>query len=367
MSVARPPTRTPPGRLRRREARTARQRRSQLVAAGALAVLLLGAGAYWLLARPGTGGSDRPAERQGPATLTALVVRVEPEPFVAVIGSGGEPDPVAVTVPSRVVLEIPGLGSGTVGQAAGLPAPILATALSNMLGAWVDHHVVMDGTTLASTVDAMGGVTVNLGGTLSVGEDYLGPGPTELTGEQLAAYLSGGLPFERMGRWQDAVEALLAAPIVLPAEGSIETDDPLATESSLRAAAGASIRDLPVLDSGGNLLRPDQEAIARLVASAFGQSGEEPTPVLVLNGVGTPGVGQSVAELLVPEGFRIVASENARSFDHARTEIVVSDPDLEPKGERVRNLLGVGTVIVGGQRSGLADITIVVGRDFLKE
>jgi hypothetical protein len=337
------------------------------VAAGALAVLVLGAGSYWLLSRPGSSGSDEPAGRRGPATLTALAVVVEPEPFVAVVGSGGEPDPAAVTVPSRVVLEIPGLGSGTVGQAATLPGPILTTALSNMLGAWVEHHLVMDGATLARTVDAMGGVTVDLGGTLSVDGDYLGPGPTKLTGEQLAAYLSGGPPFERMGRWQDAVEALLAAPITLSGEGDIETDDALATETLLRAAAGAAIQDLPVLDSGGNLLRPDQEAIASLMASAFGESGEEPTPVLVLNGVGTPGVGQSVAELLVPEGFRIVASENAQSFDHARTEIVVSDPALEPKGERVRNLLGVGTVIVGGQTSGLADITIVVGRDFLKE
>jgi len=86
-------------------------------------------------------------------------------------------------------------------------------------------------------------------------------------------------------------------------------------------------------------------------------------PVVVLNGSGLPGVGELVAERLIPEGFRVVVSENAASFDHDVTAIVVADEADRPLAERVRDSLGVGEVQVGGPASGLADVTVVVGRD----
>jgi hypothetical protein len=85
--------------------------------------------------------------------------------------------------------------------------------------------------------------------------------------------------------------------------------------------------------------------------------------VIALNGSGVLGVGELVAEHLVPGGFRIVVSENASDLDHEETLIVVGSADDVALGERVRDLLGAGSVNVS-VASGLAPVTIVVGKDF---
>jgi hypothetical protein len=85
--------------------------------------------------------------------------------------------------------------------------------------------------------------------------------------------------------------------------------------------------------------------------------------VIVLNGSGLPGVGELVAERIVPGGFRIVVSENAANFDHEETLVVVGSPDDVVLGERVRDLLGTGSVNVS-LSSGIAPVTVVVGKDF---
>jgi hypothetical protein len=85
--------------------------------------------------------------------------------------------------------------------------------------------------------------------------------------------------------------------------------------------------------------------------------------VIVLNGSGVPGVGELVAERLIPEGFRVVVSENAANFDHRETLVVVGSADDVALGERVRDLLGTGSVNVS-VASGIAPVTVVVGKDF---
>jgi hypothetical protein len=85
--------------------------------------------------------------------------------------------------------------------------------------------------------------------------------------------------------------------------------------------------------------------------------------VIVLNGSGLPGVGELVAEQIVPDGFRVVVSQNAANFDHDETLVVVGSADDVALGERVRDLLGTGSVNVS-VASGIAPVTIVVGKDF---
>jgi hypothetical protein len=120
---------------------------------------------------------------------------------------------------------------------------------------------------------------------------------------------------------------------------------------------------LPATASEGGLLVTDDAAIRRQLASLFGIEIGPPVRVVVLNGSGVPGVGEIVASKLVPGGFRIVASGNARTFDRRVTQIVATTDQAQAQAEQVRRLLGVGTVVLGAGSSGLADITIVVGRD----
>ena len=80
-----------------------------------------------------------------------------------------------------------------------------------------------------------------------------------------------------------------------------------------------------------------------------------------------PGQMRSVAERLIPAGFRVSISENASSFDHDTTLVVAGTAADQPAAERVQELLGVGTVSVAGVPSGLGDVTIVVGKDYQTE
>jgi hypothetical protein len=82
----------------------------------------------------------------------------------------------------------------------------------------------------------------------------------------------------------------------------------------------------------------------------------------VLNGNGLPGTGEAVAELIIPGGFRVAVSQNASAFDHAETLIVVGSPHDVALAERVRDLLGVGSVSVSV--GWIAPVTIVDGKDF---
>ena len=105
-----------------------------------------------------------------------------------------------------------------------------------------------------------------------------------------------------------------------------------------------------------------QSGVNTLISLRVGSG--EPTRVLVQNGNGQPGIGEEVARLLLPHGFRVVLSQNADSFRHAATEIAATDEAFTRRASRAQELLGVGTVALSQVPSGLAAITVVVGRDF---
>jgi hypothetical protein len=66
----------------------------------------------------------------------------------------------------------------------------------------------------------------------------------------------------------------------------------------------------------------------------------------------------------VPEGFRVVLSQNADHFGERTTAIIASGDDHVDEATRVRQALGVGEVQVTKVPSGLADVTIVIGKDY---
>ena len=54
--------------------------------------------------------------------------------------------------------------------------------------------------------------------------------------------------------------------------------------------------------------------------------------MIVQNGSGEPGVGESVAVKIIPAGFRIVLSQNAQTFDVGKTDVFANGPDHEARG-----------------------------------
>ncbi len=288
-----------------------------------------------------------PVEQARPSKLVLLVLNTDTGPLTAVVGSRGSGAPAGLVLPGRVDITIPGQGDATIGEAAGLTGREAATAAANLLGVWIPHYAVFGQGKVATIIDRAGGIEI--GGTPFTG--------AEAVGSLLAA--EGA----REEVWSTTLQAVLSAG-GWEAADLPQADSPTAVAELLNAARGATVELLPTEEVTGGLLRTEPETIRAVVTAAFGVPDREVVPVITLNGSGEPGIGERAAERIIPGGFRIVISENASSFDHETTIIVVGVEEDRPLGERVRDLLGVGEVQVAGPASGLADVTIVIGKDF---
>ena len=294
---------------------------------------------------PDTGGSLAGAVEAQEVVAWALHAEGGPS-YVAVFASGGKPS-IALAIPAQVTINLPGQSLGTLADAAAAGDPgLVEVALENLLGAPVDDTVLATLSSVGTVVDELGEIQVRGG---------------RKSGSEVVAHLSdvptGGPVDQGFLRWQDVLEGLIqetpARPEALPEPlGDVLVEPP------------SSFRAFPVVDIGGGLLRPDPEQVASLVAKHFIPAAADAVRLVVLNGVGTPGIGEEVARILVPEGFRLVSSGNANTFRLEVTQIIASSrSDLEA-ARLAQALLGAGEVSLGNQPAGLADVTVVVGRDF---
>jgi hypothetical protein len=333
------------------------------VIAGIAAVAVIVAGTWlWMGRDDGQGaGADAPGAGPGIAVsdrTLALSVRGAAVPLIAVVG-GGAPASV-LTIPPRLSIEVPGVGSGSTEDVAAQTGAAMRASLSNTLGMWVDRYMVLDLDGLASAIDRAGGVTLTLSGPVTLGSSTVGPGPVTLSGAQVKEYLGVDGPFTR---WEVVLNGITQAPIAVRAGDVLETDDLDRANAVLDGAGAASIATFPTTFVTGKTQVPDYEKLDALMVSRFGTP-RPPVSVLVQNGAGQPGLAAKVAALIVPKGFRVVLSQNAEAFDHRRTEVVATGKEHVSDAERARKALGVGVLAVTEVPSGLADVTIVIGKDF---
>jgi hypothetical protein len=160
------------------------------------------------------------------------------------------------------------------------------------------------------------------------------------------------------------LEGLSSSGIEWTAEDLLESSDPEAVVRLLNSAAGSPVILLPAEEVASGVFHSSPEVVSAALVQAFGGPAQEAVPVIVLNGNGVPGIGELVAEKILPGGFRIAVSENASTFDHDQTLVVVGSSNDVDLAERVRDLLGVGSVSVS-VGSGIAPVTVVVGKDFI--
>ncbi|MGZ5353201.1 MAG: LCP family protein [Actinomycetota bacterium] len=311
-----------------------------------LIVAALGAGATGALVFAGDREEPTPVPDEARAVgLTLLVVRTAGGPFAAVVGSTGGAD-AALVVPAEVQVTIPGQGEATLADALELPPRQGATTVANLLGVWVEHYAVLGPERLAQVVDRAGGISV---------------GEAVLSGDQALAML------EEAGEGGTSAFTLVlggllrASPAWEPPDFT-KADSPSSVLRTFESAAGAPASFLPVVEAATDVFQADGESVRTALVEAFGGPTREVVGVIVLNGSGVPGIGELVAERLVPGGFRIVISDNASDFDHEETLVVVGSADVA-LGERVRDLLGTGSVNVSVS-SGIAPVTVVIGEDF---
>ena len=282
-----------------------------------------------------------------PSGLALLVVRTDGGSMPVVVGSTGFGASGALVVPPAVLLVVPGQGESTVREALELPSRQAATAVGNLLGVWIEDHATIEADRLAAIADEAGGVRI--GGEL-------------VDGRGVSAMFESSAAGDVVGL-QIVMEALLKADVAWSPSDLAEADHPGAVIRLLGAASGAEVVRLEADEVASGVLRATPEQISGALVEAFGGPAEEAVPVIVLNGSGVPGIGEAAAERLLPGGFRVAVSQNASDFDHPETLIVVGSPDDVGLAERVRDLLGVGSVSVS-VGSGIAPVTVVIGKDF---
>lgn len=388
--------------------RRARRRRIRLVAAVTAAVLVAlaaAAGVWWLVALRGSGakssGSNRPAAA-GTTVLLELVGSGGTSFADAVLGHAPAAGSSVMLVPAPLIVDVAGAGSMSLAQAAALPqASASANALTDLLELRIDGTWKLSSTGLARLVDTLGPIQVNVDREVlstqpSGSTVVLVPaGPQRLNGAAAAAYaayLAPGEPEQaRMARVKEVLQAVLAE---LP-KGASNTATVL---SGLGSASRATVPDLAslleqlradatqsqvaydvlptqALDTGAasESLSVDDSAapavLRRLFPEATRPSGSPaPVSVLVQNGVGTPGLGETARSKLVGAGFRFIAGGNAATMGRAKTVIIIADssPANIALGGKVAAALGVPSsdVQVAAQQQTIADVIVILGGDF---
>ena len=305
-----------------------------------------------------------------------------------------------VYIPGHTAVEVPGRGLQGLGDAlesGGMPLLMLST--ENFLAADIDLFVRLSPADARALLDELGPLTIDVPtevrtaavGTarmvLDEGQQVLRP-----TGLTDLLYVIGmeGDDVELGGRhlafWEALFEAYRSDPSAL-SRALVRAGDALATGNASGAELASVLEALASLPSqnltltilpvrqvsvgGAELYAADADEISAFLRDTMPEAtaGRYGTGIQILNGNGEPGVGKDVADVLVGRGFRLVRSGNAAGFGHRRTLIVTYDPSAEARkaARRARRLLGVGQVRVSAQEQGIVDLTIVVGRDFLRE
>lgn len=388
----------PPGRRAQQRAQ-ARKKRRQRFAAVCAVILVLGAivGAVVVTGGPSKGHKAGAPQR----TQHTLLLQVQASDGTAISSALLAHDTATslgsvVLVPPQVLAQVPGIGSMQFSRALGTGTITGArNALADLMGVTVDGGWVLDPHSFQRLVDQEGGVSVNVDTVVLQGRQVLlAAGQQRLVGSQaltFATYLGKGeLEQARLARLNKVLDAIILA---LPADpttllrslgaGSQSTmslkslGDLLLGLQHDDQAEDLQYRVLPVIpvSSGSDdvIFRIDAPGTKELVSELLAKSvppGVAATGnrVLVLNGVGTPGLGAKVRERLVPAGFVFVGSQNAPRFDYATTQVLIKDvsPAGAALGARVARALGVpvSSVMTSDQIGTIADVVVIVGRDF---
>jgi hypothetical protein len=262
----------------------------------------------------------------------------------------------------------------------------------------VDDGWVVTTEVLTQLVDALGGIQVDVDVPVVQGQTVLlSPGAQNLTGAQATQFLLYLAPEEqeqaRLARLQEVVDGLvnvlprtqdeLSAQLATLGPRSVTTyEEPAQLADFLLGLAAddeagqLQYDTLPVIpiDPGGGVqaFRVDAPRLTTVVDRLLADSvpagvREGGNRVLVLNGVGTPGLGEAVRAKIVPAGFVFVDSRNAPQFGYAQTQVFVREatPEAQALGERVAKALGVPATAVARQDFGtVADVVVLVGADF---
>lgn len=384
---------------KRAELRAQRRRqRRRLVLAGASAFVVLLVVATVLLVK--NGGSSSNHNKEKVRTQRTLLFQMKGADGTAVSSALIAEDPKSGQ--GAVVLIQPQVIANVLGVATGDFSHTLVTggingsrnALSDLMGVTIDGSWVVDTTAMARLVDSIGGVQVNVDVVVQRGRQVLlNPGPQRLSGASAVAFATYLAPGEqeqtRLTRLQAVFDAIIthlpkdtASLLGSLGRGSVTTQSTAIVADVLQRLGQDDAKDnvqyqsLPVtkVDVDENQrFRIDADANKQLVDNLLAQSvppGARKTGnrVLVLNGVGTPGLSEKVRAKLVAKGFVFIGRGNAQHFGFTKTLVLVPSATQQSAsvGQDVARALGVSVsqVQTTDEIGTIADVVVIIGADF---
>ena len=377
---------------RRAQRRRRRQRERRLVAgtvtgalvtAGIVVIASLGLFAGRQVVRQVTGhGPAAPAAPAAP--LPVMIVQQDAAHVavaLAVLASGpGSKGGSILLIDPGTMAEVPSLGLQPLSQALAMGgADRLRTTVENLLGVPLGEVDVLDAAGVAQMVQASAPLHVDVpeavervqpGGLV---QTVFPAGPQDVTAAQVPVLLAtpgatGDLA--RLARQEAFFHAWLDR--VRPDAGLLAAAPPgVRAQVQGLAAAASSVRVLPVdsigrADDGTELYQPDAGQLSATVAQVFPSFhpvADRPS-VQILNGTGALGLAQRVTDKLLPAGVQVKLTDNADRLNYTQTEVVYYEPAQQATAQKIRNTLGVGTLVLSRRPIDVVDVTVIVGKDF---
>ncbi|HVL64542.1 MAG TPA: LCP family protein, partial [Actinomycetota bacterium] len=324
----------------------------------------------------------------------------DPARFLTLLSVDEDDDTAAIIyIPAATAVEVPGRGLLGVGEALEGGVPLLRVAAENLLGIEIDAHVHLTAADTERLMATVAPLEVDVPREVKVAAGrgrariVFRSGAQRLSASNLTQLLfTPGLDGDQvelgsrhLAVWDGLLDAYEDSPEALgeqvrAAATALERadvpGDEIAALLEMVAATAPERRTLSILPvrqvsvGGGELYAADRAEIEAFLAQTLGGTAadEDLIAVQILNGNGVPGIGQEAAERLVGNGFRVALTGNAPRLDYKRTLIVTydrSEAGLDA-ARRAKALLRVGRVQVSAQEQGSVDLTIVIGKDFLR-
>ncbi|HVF04246.1 MAG TPA: LCP family protein [Frankiaceae bacterium] len=323
------------------------------------------------------------------AARAATLMAYDPEPGRAAL----------VLIPPNTLTDVAGIGNVVLANALRLGGPTAAReSVSDLMGVTVDHDWTLSADGFAALVDRADGIVVDVDSDVVVNRRVVvrAGGGQRLDGRTALAYATyvaqGQDQITFQARFQQVLEALfavlppdapgIAASIIGLGAGSTTSWEPVALGTFVDGIRKAQAADryepqvLPVtpIDAGDgpSAFSIKVEEVATLVNNQLAASippgrDEGNNRVLILNGVGTPGLGASVARKMRDE-FRVVGTRNKQGFGERVSVVVTFDPSEESlaRARRLAELLGLPETAVRTSTltQSVADLIVVIGPDY---
>jgi hypothetical protein len=199
-------------------------------------------------------------------------------------------------------------------------------------------------------------------------------GPLSLSAEAAATYAGTRNPGEtdlnRIDRLQALAKAWMTAVSASTNPNAIPGETTRGLGRYLRGLAnGAFTATTAPVTKSGDGYATDTTALADLVAKTV------PLPtsarpgsrvrVRLLDGVRSDQLWSLAASKIVPLGSEITIVGNADNFDYATTQVVYYDDSMAQAAAKLQSGLEVGTTVKNDTPFDAADLTIIIGRDFV--